>query len=123
MKTAGLVSKAPEIVKQFANRSRPGKRAHVHVEGRDRFDAQIWPWKMVERITPGRRGLTSPSEAPAHRELRSRVRRPIGRIPRRGHRGHGGRDQTCSSSRARALHLQGAQAQHAGRLAPCAPGI
>ena len=50
MKTTGLVPNAPEFLEQFANLRCLGKRTHVHVEGHNSFDAQIWPWKMAERL-------------------------------------------------------------------------
>ena len=42
LKTAGLVSKAPEILQQFDNLRCPGRCQRVRVAGDNSADAQIW---------------------------------------------------------------------------------
>ena len=52
-KTTGLVSNAREILAQFENLRCPGRHQHVHITGNNSEDAQIWPWRLAERLVQG----------------------------------------------------------------------
>ena len=120
--TTGLVSNAPEILEQFANLRCPGKRARVHVEGRDSFDAKIWPWNMAERLV---QGIV---------DLRRRLRRPhfVNYVPECDVRSaafpavaaaaaEGEIRRAAAAARARARSARRANATHR-QTRPCTPG-
>ena len=52
-KATELVGNCPEVLRQFWGLRCPGRHQHVHIEGHNSQDAQIWPWRMAERIVQG----------------------------------------------------------------------